>query len=111
MQRIISQTVNDKKIILLQGDVDTCDQRLSRRLQSVQRQGKECHVWIDCGSVECIRQLGVCHFINQLLVLRNTNPHIVLVQPDPVLQQALAVCKVDGLFTCIPSLEQAYLGV
>ena len=111
MQKVITETIGGKRIILLQGDVDTSDQRLSRRLQSIRQQEKECHVWVDCGSIACIRLLGMCHFINQLLMLRDQKTHVLLVQPEEHLKKALALCRVDSFFTFTPSLEQAYLGV
>ncbi|AMM51791.1 hypothetical protein TH61_12220 [Rufibacter sp. DG15C] len=111
MQKIITENIGDKVIVLLQGDVDTCDKRLSRRLLSVRQKHKEGHVWVDCDTVECIRQLGMCHFINQLLVLRNQQLHVVLVNPNQLMQHALKACRLDAYFSYRANLEQAYEGV
>ncbi|MFC6999032.1 hypothetical protein [Rufibacter roseus] len=55
MQKIITEKIGRKVIIVLQGDVDASDARLSRRLHPVRQVIQEVHVWIDCAEVKCIK--------------------------------------------------------
>jgi anti-anti-sigma regulatory factor len=107
MQKIITEKIGEKTIILLQEDVDAADHRLIRRLQSP-RQSQNYHLWIDCSSLKCIKTHGFCHFINQLLLLKSERVSITLLHLSKQQQHLLNVLQVASFFTVVPDLEEAY---
>ncbi|GGK86694.1 hypothetical protein ACD591_18245 [Rufibacter glacialis] len=108
MQKIITEKIGDKVIILLQEDLDASDHRLTRRLQSPRQTNQEFLVWVDCAHLECVRAYGVCHFINQLLLLKRTQNNIILLNLDDHQRQLLRLLQVEPLFRVVPDFEQAY---
>jgi anti-anti-sigma factor len=108
MQKIITEKIGDKVIIVLQGDVDASDARLSRRLTS--RQGKHLQyaIWIDCSAIECIKTLGFCHFLNQLLLLKKLNASVTLLDVAERPRSMLHLLHLDSVFTLVPTFEEAY---
>lgn len=95
-------------IIVLQGDVDASDMRLSRRLTSPQSRSLEFNIWIDCSAVECIKTHGLCHFVNQLLLLKGANVSVMLLGLAEHQQRLLQLLHLDPLFTIVPDFEEAY---
>ncbi|WP_229728902.1 hypothetical protein, partial [Hymenobacter glacieicola] len=53
---------------------------------------------VDCATQQCLRKLGISHFISQLLLLHNAGGRVVLRNVSPVLQRCLALLKLDKLF-------------
>ncbi|MBC3541033.1 hypothetical protein ACFSC6_17095 [Rufibacter sediminis] len=80
MQKISTEQIGEKIIILLQGDLDAADQRLNRLFVNPSPADQELGLWIDCSSLECIKTFGVCHFISQLLVLKSMGANIRLLR-------------------------------
>ena len=108
MQKIITEKIGEKVVILLQEDLDASDLRLTRLWQSPQQPSQEFSVWIDCSSLECIKDLGFCHFVNQLLLLKNAQANITLLNLTAQQQQLLQRLQVAHLFTVVPDVEVAY---
>ncbi|MFB9864588.1 hypothetical protein [Rufibacter immobilis] len=108
MQRIITEKIGDKQIILLQGNVDAADHRLFRRFQSPRNLHQEYRLWIDCTDLECIKDYGFCHFVNQLLLLRNSKASITLMHLSTQQRQLLRLLKLDSVFTVVDELKDAY---
>ncbi|RNI21837.1 STAS domain-containing protein [Rufibacter latericius] len=108
MQKIITEKIGEKVVILLQEDLDASDLRLTRWLQNAGSASQEFHLWIDCSSLECIKSKGVCHFINQLLLLKNQHVHITLLNLGTHYRQMLELLGVNSFFKEVPDFEEAY---
>lgn len=108
MQKIIKEKIGDKVIILLQGDVDFTDSRLSRRLHSPQQEPRDFYIWIDCTTINCIKTHGICHFINQLLLIKALHVHMILLNMHRQQRQLLRLLQLEPLFTIVPDFEEAY---
>ncbi|WP_066835761.1 hypothetical protein [Rufibacter ruber] len=108
MQKIITEKIGDKLIVLLQGDVNAADVRLSRRLQPPRTAPLECHLWIDCASIQCVKTHGFCHFINQLLLLKSPQVKITLLNMSPLHQKLLQAMHLTSFFSVLPDFEEAY---
>ncbi|WP_210486067.1 hypothetical protein [Rufibacter aurantiacus] len=107
MQRIITEKIGEKVIIVLQQDLDASDQRLLRRLQGT-RQGGQVNIWVDCASLKCIKSLGFCHFVNQLLLLKVYEVNITLLNLSRQQRQILQLLRVEPFFSVVPDFEEAY---
>ncbi|WP_181304025.1 STAS domain-containing protein [Rufibacter sp. XAAS-G3-1] len=108
MQKIITEKIGGKVILLLQEDLDTADQRLTRCLPSLCQAAPELSVWIDCSSLECIKAYGFCHFVNQLLVLKSYGISVTLLHLSRQQQQLLRLLQVDALVAVVPDVAEAY---
>jgi anti-anti-sigma regulatory factor len=53
---------------------------------------------VDCGTLKCLRTLGVSHVVSQLLVLHRSGASIWLRNVDPVLKRCLHVLRLESLF-------------
>ncbi|ALI99974.1 STAS domain-containing protein [Rufibacter tibetensis] len=108
MQKIITEKIGGKVIILLQDDLDASDQRLTRRWQSPRQANQEYFVWIDCSSLNCVKSLGFSHFVSQLLLLKQAQANITLLNLSNHQQELLRLLRVEHLFTVVPDFEKAY---
>lgn len=108
MQKIITEKIGQKTIVLLQENLDATDVRLTRQLQHHRQPYQEVHIWVDCSALACLKSLGFCYFINQLLLLKAQDAHIMLLNLSKHDQHLLSLLKLDGLFTLVPNFEEAY---
>ena len=53
---------------------------------------------IDCATQQCLRRLGVSHFVSQLVLLHGAGGRVVLRNVSPVLQRCLLLLRLDKLF-------------
>ncbi|MFC6999031.1 hypothetical protein [Rufibacter roseus] len=51
---------------------------------------------------------GICHFINQLLLLKEANVRITLLNMPLPQRQILRIMGLEPLFTFVPDFEEAY---
>jgi len=108
MQKIITEKIGEKVIVLVQGSVDATDARLSRRISSPQENGRKLYVWIDCSSMQGIKTHGLCHFINQLLLMKSYGVQIILLNANTKQRQVFSALQLEHLFTFVPDFEKAY---
>ncbi|WP_400193535.1 hypothetical protein [Hymenobacter sp. B81] len=59
---------------------------------------KAVHVLVDCQQLRSVRDYGVCHFLNQLLLIRQAGVRIVLHNVSPLLRRLLRVLRLESLF-------------
>ncbi|KAA3436886.1 hypothetical protein [Rufibacter hautae] len=106
MQKIITEERGDNLVILLQNDLDASDQQLAHQLQRT-RHGGHLSILVDCASLECIKTLGFCHFVNQLLLLKVYEVDIALLNLSQKQQHILRLLQVEPFFHVIPDLGEA----
>ncbi|PJJ61035.1 STAS domain-containing protein [Hymenobacter chitinivorans] len=75
--------------------------QLVRRLQRTRQAPPR--LLIDCGSLRCLRTLGVSHVISELLVLHRAGAHVWLRNVNPVLYHCLALLKLTDVFHLLPA--------
>lgn len=56
---------------------------------------------IDCGAQPCRRQLGVCHFLSQLLLLHQCGASVWLSNVDPLLRRYLQQLGLGATFLLV----------
>lgn len=56
---------------------------------------------IDCGAQPCRRQLGVCHFLSQLLLLHQCGASVWLSNVDPLLRRYLQQLGLGATFSLL----------
>ena len=53
---------------------------------------------VDCGTLKCLRTMGVSHVVSQLLVLHQSGATIWLCNVDATLRTCLCLLRLDALF-------------
>lgn len=98
----------DHEILLVEDELDVADEVLLQQIRQITAEKRECHVWVDCSRMQCIRTRGFCHFINQLLLLRRQHLSVLLLNPSVQLLNILSQLRLKPLFRMSPSLSKAY---
>ncbi|WP_207431941.1 anti-sigma factor antagonist [Sabulibacter ruber] len=106
MQKILTDKTDAPGILLLQEDVDLADQQLIRSLEKINQSGKAFHLWVDCAGLKCLKTMGFCHFINQLLLLRHRAAHITLLNLSPQHQALLKLFNLNAFFTIVHDIKE-----
>ncbi|TGE08132.1 STAS domain-containing protein [Hymenobacter fodinae] len=53
---------------------------------------------VDCGSLQCLRAMGVSYVVSQLLLLHQSGSGVWLRNVSPVLKRCLKVLRLNSLF-------------
>ena len=82
-------------------DLDTVDARQLGHVLARHPDQPRPQFLVDCGSLKCLRTLGVSYVVSQLLVLRQYGASIWLRNPHPSLQHSLKILHLTRLFPVV----------